>query len=57
MVILAIGFLGVIALALVLTNNNAAAGKINTTTAILRRRKSVSLIALGQAEYCKIFRK
>lgn len=34
MVILAIGFLGVMALSLALTNNNATAGKINTATAI-----------------------
>ncbi len=40
MVVLAIGFLGVIALALVLTNNNAAAGKINTATAIAQAEVS-----------------
>ena len=34
MVILTVGFLGVMALAVALTNNNATAGKINTATAI-----------------------
>lgn len=40
MVVLTIGFLGVIALALVLTNNNVAAGKINTATAIAQAEVS-----------------
>ena len=40
MVILTVGFLGVMALAVALTNNNATAGKINTATAIAQAEVS-----------------
>lgn len=40
MVILTVGFLGVMALAIALTNNNATAGKINTATAIAQAQVS-----------------
>ena len=40
MVILTVGFLGVMALAVALTNNNATAGKINTATAIAQAQVS-----------------
>ena len=40
MVILTFGFLGVMALAVALTNNNATAGKINTATAIAQAEVS-----------------
>ncbi len=40
MVILTVGFLGVMALAVALTNNNATAGKINTGTAIAQAEVS-----------------
>jgi hypothetical protein len=40
MVILTIGFLGVMALAVALTNNNATAGKINTATTIAQAEVS-----------------
>ncbi|MGC8554842.1 MAG: type IV pilus modification PilV family protein [Candidatus Acidulodesulfobacterium sp.] len=40
MVILTVGFLGVMALSVALTNNNATAGKINTATAIAQAEVS-----------------
>ena len=40
MVILTVGFLGVMALAVALTNNNATAGKINTATTIAQAQVS-----------------
>ena len=40
MVILTVGFLGVMALAVALTNNNATAGKINTATTIAQAEVS-----------------
>ena len=40
MVILTVGFLGVMALAVALTNNNATAGRINTATAIAQAEVS-----------------
>jgi hypothetical protein len=40
MVILTVGFLGVMALALALTNNNSTAGKINTATTIAQSQVS-----------------
>jgi hypothetical protein len=46
MVILMVGFLGVMALSIALTNNNATAGKINTATAIAQAEVS-QLSCLG----------
>ena len=40
MVILTVGFLGVMALAVALTNNNATAGKVNTATTIAQAQVS-----------------
>lgn len=40
MVILTVGFLGVMALAIALTNNNATAGKVNTATTIAQAEVS-----------------
>lgn len=48
MVILLIGFLGVMALSVALTNDNASAGKINTATAIAQAEVS-QLNCLGVA--------
>lgn len=40
MIILTVGFLGVMALAVALTNNNATAGRVNTATAIAQSEVS-----------------
>ena len=49
MVILTVGFLGVMALSIALTNNNATAGKINTATAIAQAEVS-QLNYIGETE-------
>ena len=49
MVILTVGFLGVMALAVALTNNNATAGKINTATTIAQAEVS-QLNYIGETE-------
>ena len=49
MVILTVGFLGVMALAIALTNNNATAGKINTATTIAQAEVS-QLNYIGETE-------
>lgn len=54
MVILTIGFLGVMALAVALTNNNASAGKINTATMIAQAQVS-QLDCLGVSGIQKHF--
>ncbi|MDA8402501.1 MAG: prepilin-type N-terminal cleavage/methylation domain-containing protein [Deltaproteobacteria bacterium] len=51
MVILTVGFLGVMALAVALTNNNATAGKINTATAIAQAEVSqLNCLGVGGIE-------
>jgi Flp pilus assembly protein TadG len=53
MVILTVGFLGVMALSIALTNNNATAGKINTATTIAQAEVSQlnCLGAVGIQQY------
>ena len=51
MVILTVGFLGVMALAVALTNNNATAGKINTATTIAQAQVSqLNCLGVGGIE-------
>lgn len=54
MVILTVGFLGVMALAVALTNNNATAGKINTATTMAQAEVS-QLNCLGVSGIQKYF--
>ncbi len=54
MIILTVGFLGVMALAVALTNNNATAGKINTATMIAQAEVS-QLNCLGVSGIQKNF--
>ncbi len=54
MIILAIGFLGVMALAVALTNNNATASKVNTATTIAQSQVS-QLNCLGVSGIQKDF--
>ena len=50
MVILAIGFFGVMALSLALANNNATAGKINTATSIAQSQiDQLDCLGIGQS--------